>query len=207
MERFTTLTGTAAAMFQPNIDTDALLPSRYLTQSTETGKSGFGPRLFADWRYEKDGAPKPDFALNKPEFANAVILITGDNFGCGSSRENAVWALVGFGIRCVIAPGFGEIFFNNCFENGLLPIVLDAEIVEGLATQLEMGAHGRTVTVDLRGRTITAPDGTQIAFTVDDARRAALLDGLDAVGITLQRESEITDFQTRDKEARPWIYL
>jgi 3-isopropylmalate/(R)-2-methylmalate dehydratase small subunit len=206
MEKFTTLSGTAAALMQPNIDTDALLPSRYLTKSTETGKTGFGPHLFADWRYDDDGKPKADFVLNTAPFDHAKIMVVGDNFGCGSSREHAVWALVGFGIRCVISPGFGEIFFNNSFENGFLPLVLDAELCADLGRQI-LAADNPKMRVDLEACTVTAPGGSIHTFEVDAARREALLEGLDAVGITLRREEEITTFQAKDKAERPWIYL
>ena len=205
MEKFTKLTGVAAPLMRANIDTDALVPSRFLTQTTKTGKSGFGKVLFADWRFEEDGEPKPGFVLNKPEFSEAKILLAAENFGCGSSREHAVWALLGFGIRCVIAPGFGEIFYNSSFVNGLLPVVLEKAEVQGLADALS-GDH-LTLSVDLEAQEITGADGSAHAFEIGAARRQALLEGLDAIGVTLKREDEIAAFQKADRERRPWIYL
>ncbi len=205
MEKFTKLTGLAAPMMQPNIDTDAIVPSRFLTRTTKSGKSGFGEVLFADWRFEADGTPKPDFVLNRPEYAEAKILLAAENFGCGSSREHAVWALLGFGIRCVMAPGFGEIFFNSSFINGLLPVVLDKEKVVALADSVS--ASGGAMTVDLKTQQVTGPDGTVYPFAIDAARREALLEGLDAIAVTLKREAEIAAFQDADRQNRPWIYL
>ncbi len=205
MEKFTRLTGVAAPLMQPNIDTDAIVPSRFLTRTTKTGKSGFGEILFSDWRFDADGTPKPEFVLNRPEYAAAKILLAAENFGCGSSREHAVWALLGFGIRCVIAPGFGEIFFNSSFINGLLPVVLDKEKVLALADSVSAG--GGAMTVDLETQQVTGPDGTVHAFEIDAARREALLEGLDAIAVTLKREDEIAAFQDADRQNRPWIYL
>ena len=205
MEKFTKLTGLAAPLMQPNIDTDAIVPSRFLTRTTKTGKSGFGEVLFSDWRFEADGSPKPDFVLNRPEYAGANILLAAENFGCGSSREHAVWALLGFGIRCVIAPGFGEIFYNSSFVNGLLPVVLDKEKVVALADAV--GAGSGAMSVDLVAQEVMGPDGTVHAFEIDAARREALLEGLDAIAVTLKREAEITAFQVADRQSRPWIYL
>ncbi len=205
MEKFTKLTGVAAPLMQPNIDTDAIVPSRFLTRSTKTGKSGFGEILFSDWRFEADGAPKPEFVLNRPEYTKAKILLAAENFGCGSSREHAVWALLGFGIRCVIAPGFGEIFFNSSFVNGLLPVVLDKEKVVALARAAS--ANGGAMTVDLESQRVTGPDGMVYDFEIDAARREALLEGLDAIAVTLKREDEIAAFQDADRRDRPWIYL
>ena len=205
MDKFTKITGVAAPLMQPNIDTDAIVPSRFLTRTTKTGKSGFGEVLFSDWRFEADGSPKPDFVLNRPEYAGANILLAAENFGCGSSREHAVWALLGFGIRCVIAPGFGEIFYNSSFVNGLLPVVLDKEKVVALADVV--GAGGGAMTVDLETQEVMGPDGTVHAFEIDAARREALLKGLDAIAVTLKREAEITAFQDADRQSRPWIYL
>ena len=205
MEKFTKLTGVAAPLMQPNIDTDAIVPSRFLTRTTKTGKSGFGEILFSDWRYDADGTPKPDFVLNRPEYAAAKILLAAENFGCGSSREHAVWALLGFGIRCVIAPGFGEIFFNSSFVNGLLPVVLDKEKVVALAEAAS--ANGGAMSVDLEAQQVTGPDGTVYAFEIDAARREALLEGLDAIAVTLKRDDEIAAFQNADRQNRPWIYL
>ena len=205
MEKFTKVSGTAISLMRANIDTDAILPSRYLTRTTVTGKSGFGPYLFADWRYESDGKDKADFVLNRPENRDAKILLAADNFGCGSSREHAVWALVGYGIRCVIAPSFGEIFYTNSFNNGLLPLQLPLAQIESLAAQLEKG--NRQMTVDLQAQTLTAPDRSVIKLTVDPARRDALLNGLDAIGLTMQTWDQISAWQAKDKARRPWSYL
>ena len=205
MEKFTKVSGTAISLMRANIDTDAILPSRYLTRTTVTGKSGFGPYLFADWRYESDGKDKADFVLNRPENRDAKILLAADNFGCGSSREHAVWALVGYGIRCVIAPSFGEIFYTNSFNNGLLPLQLPLAQIESLAAQLEKG--NRQMTVDLQAQTLTAPDGSVTKLTVDPARRDALLNGLDAIGLTMQTWDQISAWQAKDKARRPWSYL
>lgn len=205
MDKFTKLTGVAAPLMQPNIDTDAILPSRFLTLTTKSGKTGFGGVLFSDWRFEADGTPKPDFVLNRPEYAEAKILLAAENFGCGSSREQAVWALIGFGIRCVIAPGFGEIFYNSSFLNGLLPVILDKENVVALADAVS--ASDGTMTVDLEAQSVTGADGTAYPFQVDASRRQALLEGLDAISVTLKREAEIAAFQDADRQSRPWIYL
>ncbi len=207
MKKFTQLTGTAVPLMQPNIDTDAITPGRFLTMTMSAGKASFGASLFADWRFDADGAPKPAFVLNDPAYEGAVILVAGNNFGCGSSREHAVWALAAYGIRCVIAPSFGEIFYNNCFVNGLLPVVLGAEHVQAIADQLSDGVGGRSITVDLDAQTIAAPDGSEVAFAIDAARREALLEGLDAIGMTLKLSDEIVAFQTADRLRRPWIYL
>jgi 3-isopropylmalate/(R)-2-methylmalate dehydratase small subunit len=205
-DSFTTLTGTAVPLLRNNIDTDAILPSRFLTRINETGKDGFGGFLFGDWRYEKDEkTPKPDFVLNAPYYKDAKILLARDNFGCGSSREHAVWALKGYGIRCVIAPSFGEIFFNNCFKNMVLPLVLDEASIEAMSAQIAEGQ--REVSVDLEAQTVTAPDGTTHTFEIDAARKEALLKGLDAIGVTLEDWDQIKAWQDADRAKRPWNYL
>ena len=205
-DKFTTLEGTAAPLLRANIDTDAILPSRFLTRINETGKDGFGGFLFGDWRFEKDEkTPKPDFVLNQPIYKDAKIMLARDNFGCGSSREHAVWALKGYCIRCVIAPSFGEIFFNNCFKNMVLPVVLAEDAVEAIAVQVEAGQ--RTVSVDLEAQTVAAPDGTAYHFDIDAARKNALLKGLDAIGVTLQGWDRIKAWQDADRVKRPWNYL
>jgi 3-isopropylmalate/(R)-2-methylmalate dehydratase small subunit len=205
-DKFTTLEGTAAPLLRANIDTDAILPSRFLTRINETGKDGFGGFLFGDWRFEKDEkTPKPDFVLNQPIYKDAKIMLARDNFGCGSSREHAVWALKGYGIRCVIAPSFGEIFFNNCFKNMVLPVVLAEDAVEAIAVQVEAGQ--RTVSVDLEAQTVASPDGTAYHFDIDAARKNALLKGLDAIGVTLQGWDRIKAWQDADRVKRPWNYL
>jgi 3-isopropylmalate/(R)-2-methylmalate dehydratase small subunit len=207
MEKFTRLTGVAVPLMQPNIDTDAITPGRFLTMTMSAGKASFGASLFADWRFDANDKPRPDFVLNDPAYEGAVILVAGDNFGCGSSREHAVWGLAAYGIRCVIAPSFGEIFYNNCFVNGLLPIVLDGEHVQAIADQLSAGTGERTMTVDLEAQTIATPDGSAVPFDVDAARRETLLEGLDAIGMTLKLTDEIAAFQAQDRIKRPWIYL
>ena len=207
MKKFVKMTGVAAPILRANVDTDALLPGRFLTKAEEIGKSGFGEYLFADWRRRPDGSENPDFVLNQPPYRTATILLGGENFGCGSSREHAVWALAGFGIRCVMAPGFGEIFFNNCFKNFVLPVVLEEQIVGDLAGQVSRNGGGGELTVDLEACTVSGPDRAPHAFTIDASRRAALLEGLDDIGVTLQREDEIAAFQATDRTRRPWIYL
>ena len=207
MDNFEVLTGVAAPLLRANIDTDAILPSRYLTRSSSQGKDGFGKFLFSDWRFDEAGRPLPDFVLNRPHYAGAKILVTGENFGCGSSREHAPWALKGFGIRSVIAPSFGEIFYNNCFKNFVLPVVLDAATVARIGAQLEAGTGQRTMTVDLRQKTVTAPDGQVLPFMVDDQRRHTLLKGLDPIGETLLLWDEITAWRGKDQSKRPWAYL
>ena len=192
---------------QPNIDTDAITPGRFLTMTMAAGKASFGASLFADWRFDSNDEPKPDFVLNDPAYDGAAILVAGDNFGCGLSREHAVWGLAAYGIRCVIAPSFGEIFYNNCFVNGLLPVSLAGEQVQAIADQLSAGTGGRSMTIDLEAQTIIRPDGSELAFEIDAARREALLEGLDAIGMTLKLADEIAAFQAEDRERRPWIYL
>ena len=192
---------------QPNIDTDAITPGRFLTMTMAAGKASFGASLFADWRFDSNDEPKPDFVLNDPAYDGAAILVAGDNFGCGSSREHAVWGLAAYGIRCVIAPSFGEIFYNNCFVNGLLPVSFAGEQVQAIADQLSAGTGGRSMTIDLEAQKITRPDGSELAFEIDATRREALLEGLDAIGMTLKLADEIAAFQAEDRERRPWIYL
>jgi 3-isopropylmalate/(R)-2-methylmalate dehydratase small subunit len=207
VEKFTRLTGVAVPLMQPNIDTDAITPGRFLTMTMAAGKASFGASLFADWRFDSNDEPKPDFVLNDPAYDGAAILVAGDNFGCGSSREHAVWGLAAYGIRCVIAPSFGEIFYNNCFVNGLLPVSFAGEQVQAIADQLSAGIGGRSMTIDLEAQKITRPDGSELAFEIDAARREALLEGLDAIGMTLKLADEIAAFQAEDRERRPWIYL
>jgi 3-isopropylmalate/(R)-2-methylmalate dehydratase small subunit len=201
MEKFTILDGIAAPLLQSNIDTGVIIALRFLrARATDLGAS-----LFADWRYTADGAEIPEFVLNRPRYRQSQILIAGPNFGCGSSREAAVWALLRFGIRCVIAPGFGEIFFDNACENGLLPVVLPDAQVAGLAAQIEEAELPR-LTVDLERCMITAPDGEEISFAVPGERRTALLEGLDETSLILRHESEIDAFQAQAASARPWLY-
>jgi 3-isopropylmalate/(R)-2-methylmalate dehydratase small subunit len=202
MQPFTTLAGIAAPLLRANIDTDILIRiERLIALAPEA----LGPYAFESWRYRPDRTENPDFILNREPYRRARILLAGENFGCGSSREGAVWALVGFGIRCVVAPSFGDIFFNNCFQNGVLPVRLEMRDIERIAAALAADP-ARAITVDLDTMTIETPLNERIAFTVDAGRRAALLAGLDEVGQTLSRDSEIADFQARDRQDRPWIY-
>jgi 3-isopropylmalate/(R)-2-methylmalate dehydratase small subunit len=201
MERFTILEGVAAPLLKSNIDTGVIIALRFLrSRATDLGAG-----LFADWRYTADGVEIPDFVLNQPRYRESKILIAGANFGCGSSREAAVWALLRFGIRCVIAPSFGEIFYDNACENGLLPIVLPEELVGRLAARVEAASEPK-LTVDLEGCKITAPAGAQIAFDVPEERRAALLAGLDETSLILQHEDEIDAYRAQAAAARPWLY-
>jgi 3-isopropylmalate/(R)-2-methylmalate dehydratase small subunit len=201
MEKFTKLTGVAAPMPLINVDTDMIIPKQFLKTIQRTG---LGKNLFDEMRYDDNGAEIPDFVLNKPAYRSAQILVTGENFGCGSSREHAPWALLDFGIRCVIAPSFADIFFNNCFKNGILPIVLPQEDVDKLMEDAERGANA-VVTVDLEAQTITGPDGGEIAFDVDPFRKHCLLNGLDDIGLTLEKAPAIDAFETAAAQARPWV--
>ncbi len=200
MKAFTTLTGVAAPLPLVNIDTDMIIPKQYLKTIKRTG---LGTGLFSEMRYEQDGREKPDFVLNKPAYRNASILIAGDNFGCGSSREHAPWALADFGIRCVIAPSFADIFHNNCFENGILPLRLPQAEVDRLAAMAENGANA-TFTVDLEAQTVRAPDGSVVTFEIDGYKKWRLLNGLDSIGLTLKKDAEIGAYETRAAAARPW---
>ena len=201
MEKFTTLTGIAAPLPQVNVDTDMIIPKQYLKTIQRTG---LGKGLFDEMRYRDDGSENPDFVLNNPAYRNAEILVAGENFGCGSSREHAPWALLDFGIRCVIAPSFADIFFNNCFKNGILPIVLPQAEVDKLMDDAERGANA-VVTVDLERQEITGPDGGRIAFEVDPHRRRCLLEGLDDIGLTLEKAAAIDGFESAAAQSRPWV--
>jgi 3-isopropylmalate/(R)-2-methylmalate dehydratase small subunit len=201
MNSFTTLSGVAAPLMRANIDTDTIIRIERLTGTTP---EQMGPWAFEALRFRADGTEDPDFVLNQAPFRAAPILLAGDNFGCGSSREGAVWALQHFGIRCVIAPGFGDIFANNCFQNGVLPVVLPAEQVERLAAQCA-GGNAR-VTVDLHRQTVTGPHGEVLQFQVDKLRRDALLNGLDEIGLTLLHAAAIAAFQADDQTKRPWVW-
>ena len=200
MDKFTTLTGIAAPLPLANVDTDKIIPARFLKTIK---RSGLGVHLFASLRYENDETEKPDFVLNAPQYRHAQVLIAHENFGCGSSREHAPWALLDFGIRCVIAPSFADIFFNNCFKNGILPIVLARETCDALMQDAGRGSNARLV-IDLEAQTITRPDGEQIAFEVDPFRRHCLLNGLDDIGQTLQREAAISSFESTTAHV-PWL--
>ncbi|MBF9059544.1 3-isopropylmalate dehydratase small subunit [Rhodobacterales bacterium HKCCSP123] len=201
MDKFTTLTGIAAPMPLVNIDTDMIIPKQFLKTIK---RSGLGKNLFDEMRYDADGNEIADFVLNQPAYRNAQILVAGDNFGCGSSREHAPWALLDFGIRCVISTSFADIFFNNCFKNGILPIVLPQEDVDKLMDDARRGANA-TITVDLESQTITGPDGGEIRFEVDPFRKHCLLNGLDDIGLTLEKSAAIDSFETQASQARPWV--
>ncbi|MEM7237573.1 MAG: 3-isopropylmalate dehydratase small subunit [Pseudomonadota bacterium] len=201
MEKFKTLTGVAAPMPLINIDTDMIIPKRFLKTIQ---RSGLGVSLFDEQRYLDDGSENPDFVLNKPAYRETKVLVAGDNFGCGSSREHAPWAIADFGIRCVISTSFADIFFNNCFKNGILPIVLPQEDVDKLMSDAERGANA-TVTVDLENQTISGPDGGEISFDVDPFRKHCLLNGLDDIGLTLKKEDSISNFETKHKASQPWL--
>lgn len=200
MQPFTSLTGVAAPLPTANVDTDQIIPKQFL-KTVE--REGLAKGLFYDLRFDEAGAPRPDFVLNRPQFAGAKVLVASDNFGCGSSREHAPWALLDFGIRCVIAPSFADIFYENCFSNGLLPAVLPAESVAELQDEARGGNH--VFTVDLPSQTVTAPSGKQHRFEIDPGRKRKLLEGLDAVGETLRREGDISAFEAREAVAQPWL--
>ncbi len=201
MDKFTKLTGVAAPLPRVNVDTDAIIPKQYLKTIKRTGlKAG----LFYEWRTNQDGSEKPDFVLNKPAYRNAKILVTGANFGCGSSREHAPWALLDFGIRCVIAPSFGDIFFNNCFKNGMLPIALPQEDVDKLMHDAEKGANAM-LAIDLERQEITRPDGGVIKFDIDPFRKYCLLNGFDDIGLTLRQKDKIDAYEAERGRAMPWL--
>lgn len=201
MDKFTTLEGVAAPLPQINVDTDMIIPKQFLKTIKRTG---LGKNLFDEMRYDADGNEIPDFVLNRPAYRQAKILVAGDNFGCGSSREHAPWAIADFGIRCVIAPGFADIFFNNCFKNGILPIVLPQAEVDKLMADAENGANA-VLSVDLEAQKITRPDGSTVAFEVDPFRKRCLLEGLDDIGLTLEKGEAIDAYEVRAAAARPWL--
>ncbi len=201
MDKFDTLSGIAAPLPMVNVDTDMIIPKQFLKTIARTG---LGKNLFDEMRFDDDRAERPDFVLNRPAYRNAEILVAGENFGCGSSREHAPWALLDFGIRCVIAPSFADIFYNNCFKNGILPIVLPQEDVDKLMDDAARGANAR-VTIDLETQTITGPDGGSIAFDVDPHRKHCLLNGLDDIGLTLEKAAAIDAFEAGTGAARPWV--
>ncbi|MFD2232874.1 3-isopropylmalate dehydratase small subunit [Phaeospirillum tilakii] len=201
MEKFTVLTGVAAPLPMINVDTDMIIPKLFLKTIKRTG---LGKNLFDEMRYTPDGKEVPDFVLNKAAYRSASILVAGANFGCGSSREHAPWAILDFGIRCVIAPSFADIFYNNCFKNGILPIKLPQEQVDKLMDDANRGANA-IVTVDLVKQTITGPDGGCIAFEVDPFRKHCLLNGLDDIGLTMQRADRIASFEQTRTQSQPWL--
>ena len=200
MDKFTTLTGIAAPMPLVNIDTDMIIPKQFLKTIQ---RSGLGKNLFDEMRYTQDGAEIADFVLNQPSYRKAEIIVAGDNFGCGSSREHAPWALLDFGIRCVISTSFADIFFNNCFKNGILPIVMPQEVVAQLMEDARRGGNAR-MTVDLETQTVTTSDGQSFGFEVDPFRKHCLLNGLDDIGLTLEKAAAIDAFEAGAKVARPW---
>ncbi|HYD14936.1 MAG TPA: 3-isopropylmalate dehydratase small subunit [Hyphomicrobium sp.] len=200
MEKFIKLTGVAAPFPLRNVDTDMIIPKQFLKTIKRTG---LGKALFYELRYDQSGKENPDFVLNKPAYRNAEILVTGENFGCGSSREHAPWALLDFGFRCVIAPDFADIFYNNCFQNGILAIKLPQEQVDKLLDDAGRGANA-TLSVDLEAQEIRGPDGGVIKFEIDPFRKHCLLNGLDNIGLTLEKEKAIKDFESRDASTRPW---
>jgi len=202
MQRFTTLDGVAAPLPMINVDTDKIIPKQYLKTIARTG---LGKVLFDEMRYRDDGSENPDFVLNKPAYRGARILVAGENFGCGSSREHAPWALLDFGISCVIAASFADIFYNNCFKNGILPITLPQEIVNELMEDARNGANAR-LTIDLAAQTITRPDGAVITFELDPFRKHCLLEGLDDVGLTLEKAPDIASFEAKSRLAQPWLW-
>lgn len=204
MEKFVRLEGVAAPLPRDNVDTDAVIPVPWMKSVTPD----YARALFANWRWQDgDGVTElPDFVLNREAFRGAVFLVSGANFGCGSSREAAVWALAGFGIRCVIAASFGDIFYENCFKNGVLPLKLPPDHLARLQVQLAEGTGGHRMAVDLEAQTLRLPDGTTLGFDIDAGRRRMLLSGLDEIGQTLLMEAELAAFEERDRRARPWIY-
>lgn len=202
MQAFTTLTGIVAPLDRVNVDTDQIIPKQFLKTIKRTGlREG----LFFDWRRKKDGSPDPEFFLNQPRYHSATILVTRDNFGCGSSREHAPWALLDQGFRCVIAPSFADIFYNNCFQNGILPVVLKAEEVLSIMKEV-LATEGYQLTVDLGKQTVLTPGGTMYRFDIDPFRKDCLYRGLDSIGLTLQYEAAITGYEQRRKDETPWLF-
>ena len=211
MDAFTTLEGIVLPLDRANVDTDAIIPKQFLKSIK---RSGFGVNLFDDWRYLDTGEPgmdnstrpvNEDFILNKPRYQNAQVLVARKNFGCGSSREHAPWALQDYGFRVVIAPSYADIFFNNCFKNGILPIILDEAIVEGLFKEV-VATDGYQLNVDLEAQTVTTPSGELIKFDVDGFRKHCLLNGLDDIGLTLQHTDEIHAYEDKRKQNAPWLF-
>ena len=200
MQKFTTLTGIAAYLPMINVDTDMIIPKQYLKTIKRTG---LGNGLFAELRYDEKGVPLPDFVLHKPPYTEAKILITGENFGCGSSREHAPWALLDFGFSCIIAPSFADIFYNNCFKNGILPITLPQEEIDKLIDDAARGANA-TISIDLAKQEIRGPDGGVIKFDIDPFRKRCLMEGLDDIGLTLEKADAIEAFEQASRAGNPW---
>jgi len=212
MQAFTQLNGLVAPLDRANVDTDAIIPKQFLKSIK---RAGFGPNAFDEWRYLDHGEPgmdnskrplNPDFVLNQARYQGASVLLTRENFGCGSSREHAPWALEDFGFRVVIASSFADIFFNNCFKNGMLPIVLSAEIVESLFQEVEADI-GYKLNVDLAAQTVTTPNGKAHTFEVDNVRKHNLLNGLDDIGLTMQQQDKIKAFEVKHKQSQPWLFV
>ena len=201
MEKFTSLTGVAAPLEITNVDTDMIIPKQYLKTIKRTG---LGQGLFAELRYHDDGSENPDFVLNKPAYRNAKLLVAEDNFGCGSSREHAPWALLDFGIRCVISTSFADIFYNNCFKNGILPVIVSRADLAKLMDDARRGANA-TLSVDLEAQEIRGPDGGVIRFDVDPFRKHCLMNGLDDIGLTLEKSAHIDAFEKKSAAERFWL--
>ena len=201
MDKFEKLTGIAAPMPLVNIDTDMIIPKVFLKSIKRTG---FGAHLFDEMRFNRDGTEIADFVLNKPQYRSAEILIAGDNFGCGSSREHAPWAIADFGIKCIVSTSFADIFFNNSFKNGILPIVMPQDVVDVLMADAEKGENAR-MTVDLEAQTITTSDGEEFKFDVDPFKKHCLLNGLDDIGLSMEKVSSIDAFEAQAEQARPWV--
>ncbi|MBP7001338.1 3-isopropylmalate dehydratase small subunit [Amaricoccus sp.] len=201
MEKFTKLDGVAAPLPLINVDTDMIIPKQFLKTIARTG---LGKSLFFEMRYDEQGNEIPDFVLNRPAYRNAKVIVAGDNFGCGSSREHAPWALLDFGIRCVISTSFADIFYNNCFKNGVLPIVVSPEILEKLMDDAERGANA-TLSIDLESQTIKGPDGGTVSFDIDPFRKHCLLNGLDDIGLTLEKADDIDAYEARQRADTPWL--
>ena len=201
MEKFTKLTGIAAPMPLVNIDTDMIIPKQFLKTIK---RSGLGANLFDEMRFTQDGQEIEDFVLNKPAYRKAEVIVAGDNFGCGSSREHAPWALLDFGIRSVISTSFADIFYNNCFKNGILPIVMPPEVVEILMVDAQKGANAR-MTVDLENQTVTTSDGQSFPFDLDPFRKHCLMNGLDDIGLTMEKAASIDTYETTAAQSRPWV--
>ncbi|MCW9024994.1 MAG: 3-isopropylmalate dehydratase small subunit [Gammaproteobacteria bacterium] len=211
MDKFTTFTGIVAPMDRPNVDTDAIIPKQFLKSIK---RSGFGPNLFDEWRYLDHGEPgmdnsnrplNSDFVLNQERYTGAQVLLARENFGCGSSREHAPWALEDFGFKVIIAPSFADIFFNNSFKNGLLPIILDADVVDALFKEVE-ATPGYSLKVDLENQTISKPNGNDISFDIDEFRKYRLINGLDDIGLTLQQVDDIKAYEAKRKQQAPWLF-
>jgi 3-isopropylmalate/(R)-2-methylmalate dehydratase small subunit len=202
VEKFTQLTGVAAPMPMINIDTDKIFPAIYLKTIKRTGLAQY---LFREVRFRPDGSEDPDFVLNQGPYRQAKVIVAGDNFGCGSSREHAPWALTDFGIKCVIAPSFADIFYNNCFKNGLLPIALPKDVVDELMEDAKKGGNA-VLTVDLASQTISRPDGETVHFEIDAFRKHCLLNGLDDIGLTEQKDADIAAYEQKTRQSRPWVF-